>query len=187
VDFRDALRVGFDRKSHDGEDMNIQELQARAHATAVEKGWHDNTLRDENGVPTVTQFVAWMGLVHSEIVEAENETAHYYHDGAKPEGKVVELADVVIRLLDVAGACGFKLCAGASGFSDVHASVAAITERARKDGVSRFAATLLYEAVRSAISAAGRLGYDWRLFEAVIVDKMNFNDTRLARHGGKLA
>ena len=169
--------------------LGIKELQKRAHETAVAKGWHESALLDENGVPTVTQFIAWMGLAHSEAAEADDETAHHYIVKGKPEGKIVELADVVIRLLDTSGACGYEYASCiAPEATNVHCAIAKITECARKEGVLSFRTRAAMDnAIDWCFETACELGYNADMFKAVIVEKMDFNETRPHRHGGKLA
>lgn len=89
--------------------MNIQELITESYGTALEKGWHDS---EEDGI------AAKLLLIHAEVSEAaeayrdgddgEWVTISGEHDG-KPEGLVVELADVIIRIADLAGAVGMPL------------------------------------------------------------------------------
>lgn len=94
--------------------MNIKELQERVHATAVSKGWYE-------GVPNAkdpTWIAARLALVHSEVSEAlecarDGELERCYKTdqfgNAKPEGLAPELADVVIRVLDLAASLGIDL------------------------------------------------------------------------------
>lgn len=83
--------------------MTIEELIQESYGTAVEHGWWDR-----DAVPNIPEKIA---LMHSELSEALEQ----YRDGAplhaillgnpdgKPEGFVVELADVMIRICNLAG------------------------------------------------------------------------------------
>jgi len=83
--------------------MEIKTLVQESNETAHKKGWWDR----QREIPEL------LALVHSEVSEAleayrigEIDTAWYEGNG-KPEGFVMELADVVIRIADLCGE--FKL------------------------------------------------------------------------------
>lgn len=97
--------------------LTISELVRRAHATAVDKGWHDTRRKLHEalaGQPDMIKLVdalsvgSWCAMAHTEIsemVEAYRERgleAHVREDG-KPEGFASEAADVLIRLADTCG------------------------------------------------------------------------------------
>lgn len=92
--------------------MNIKDLQKETYAIAVEKGWHSEQR-------TIGDLIA---LCHSELSEA----LEWYRDakgektwittifkdtekGNKPEGFPVELADLIMRVTDMAEFFGIDL------------------------------------------------------------------------------
>lgn len=105
--------------------MRIKDTQKQVHAMAVGKGWWP----DLNFGPISHQRIAVaLSLIHSEISEAleevrddnletywvtpAKERIHNRDEAppdAKPEGLPIELADVVIRCMDLAGALGIDL------------------------------------------------------------------------------
>jgi NTP pyrophosphatase (non-canonical NTP hydrolase) len=93
---------------------SIAELQTEVHKLARNKGWYDDAPRSTSLFPRnrsaeIQFLLGRLALIHSEVSEAvecvrdpEMHTAVLGADG-KPEGLAPELADIVIRVLDLAG------------------------------------------------------------------------------------
>lgn len=88
----------------------VPEIQRAVHMLSRRKGWYDSEPRN------IPEMIA---LIHSEASEAleewrnqgerENWTHYYNHGSSKPEGFGIELADIVIRVLDLAEYLGIDL------------------------------------------------------------------------------
>ena len=78
--------------------MDINNLIEKSHNIAISKGWWDK----EREIPEL------IALIHSELSEAleeyrVSENLDIRYEKNKPEGFVVELADVLIRIFDLSG------------------------------------------------------------------------------------
>lgn len=99
--------------------MTIAEMQRDAHKNSVAHGWWEEQATAVGGGldPRLVDAAIpeKLCLIHSEVSEAleeyRNDRPPYYIDGAtrKPEGLAAELADVIIRIGDLAGALGVDL------------------------------------------------------------------------------
>ncbi len=99
--------------------LDQSQLQVRAHANSKEKGWW--RLEPGGGVdPDPETIAAKLALVHNEVSEAlecvrDGDMRTLYRrpypgfDARKPEGFPTELADIVIRVMDLAEATGVDL------------------------------------------------------------------------------
>lgn len=90
--------------------MNIRELQKDVHALAVAKGWYENAPHAGD----LTWLLARLALVHSEVSEAsecvrDGDLSPHLGVTGKPSGLPSELADAVIRILDLAESIGIDV------------------------------------------------------------------------------
>ena len=90
------------------EQRSVGEWQRYCHQIAKDKGFHSGNLEERR-----TKIPQYLCLIHSEISEAleayrEGQISYYEKDG-KPEGLAVELADAVIRILDMGEAIGVNI------------------------------------------------------------------------------
>lgn len=176
-------------EKYDGTDENTRIItqQNAAFSTACAKGWHNGF--EVVGIPSVEKNVAWMALVHTELVKHELVELALFFDGPTPRGKIVKLADCKLRLLDVAAACGLSVgnavygCTIRPSISFAHRCVAEITEALRK---GETISDLLYYTVAVIEKLAFDEGFDEAMFDSIFTLKNEFNLTRPYRHGGLL-
>ena len=192
--------------------MNLAELQKEAHAIARDKGWYD----------TERTFGDFIALIHSELSEALEEfrrgrkevhgtlvpvgtiqppdtiidrTFELLLDHDKPVGVAVELADVVIRVADMAEHYDIELYrwGHVRSFAPItfgdwitvaHMQVDDLVAEwcLRDTRQCDHTARGFGQVVNVVESMAEHYGID---LNAAIKAKMEFNKTRPYRHGGK--
>ena len=86
----------------------IQAAQELAHKTATDAGWYANPA---TGEPVERNFGEVVALMHSELSEALEADRKGLMDDKLPhrDGREVEFADCIIRILDTAAAHGMDL------------------------------------------------------------------------------
>lgn len=87
----------------------LNELAIKCGQRAEEKGWHDKYATVIDTPNQVDHVVAKLALITCEVAEAIEEVRAgrdfdetHYSEGNKPEGVPSELADIIIRTLDLA-------------------------------------------------------------------------------------
>ena len=101
--------------------ISITDWQKKVYQTAIDHGWWDRPACEKKAELPSTEpqgvdyhlVATKIALMHSELSEALEflRTGNFctYIKEGKPEGVVVELADVVIRIMDLCGGLGLDL------------------------------------------------------------------------------
>jgi len=86
----------------------ISSAQRLAHKTATDAGWYTSP---ETGKPIERNFGEVVALMHSELSEALEADRKGLMDDKLPhrDGREVEFADCIIRILDTAAAMGLDI------------------------------------------------------------------------------
>ena len=94
----------LEKRAMDG----IRAAQELAHKTATDAGWYTNPV---TGEPVKRNFGEVVALMHSELSEALEADRKSLKDDKLPhrDGREVEFADCIIRILDTAAALGMDL------------------------------------------------------------------------------
>ena len=88
--------------------LGLRAAQRLAHTTATEAGWYTDPV---TGQPIVRNFGEVIALMHSELSEALEADRKGLMDDKLPhrDGREVEFADCILRILDTAAALGFDV------------------------------------------------------------------------------
>lgn len=88
--------------------IGLKAAQELAHKTATDAGWYKNP---ETGEPIARNFGEVVALMHSELSEALEADRKGLMDDKLPhrDGREVEFADCVIRILDTCAAIGLDI------------------------------------------------------------------------------
>jgi NTP pyrophosphatase (non-canonical NTP hydrolase) len=100
--------------------LSITDAQREAHDNAKTKGFWDYAKGEKYGSPFLIEQIVKgsipekLALIHSEVSEAlecyrEGHLVTSVREDGKPEGFASELADVIIRVFDLAGALDIDL------------------------------------------------------------------------------
>lgn len=186
--------------------MKFAGLMVEAHATALEKGWHEGKER------TIDRALSLVALLHSEVDEVWEELARKRPSllfdvvEGKPVGLLPELADVLIRLADAYAFFGWpfsetEIIEPAHIFFKFSGTVAQevcrlnaaivrnITEPIRRTGRPTEQAVQVIVGIVFDIAESTALNYAQKQVGllAAVEAKLAYNRTRTHRHGGKLA
>lgn len=99
--------VGMDQHEEEAW-RGINAMQYLAHKTATDAGWYKNP---ETGESVERNFGEVVALMHSELSEALEADRKGLMDDKLPhrDGREVEFADCIIRILDTAAALGLDV------------------------------------------------------------------------------
>jgi NTP pyrophosphatase (non-canonical NTP hydrolase) len=158
--------------------IDYNKFKHEVHALAVEKGWYD----------TERQWNELVLLVQSEVFEAfecwrKNKLEAEYEIDGKPIGLPSEMADIVIRLLDMAG------------YYDIYIEKVDDQLLIDVDDFINWCYTMINEGVfgreefifyfiADVENMCNHMNID---LQKVIVEKHEYNKTRPYRHGNKRA
>ena len=90
--------------------MTIEELAVQSHANAVDKGfWEDMDVHNHDTIATKLMLIVSECSEALEALRDEGTDGDINNSSGKPEGFPAELADIMIRVADLAEACDINL------------------------------------------------------------------------------
>lgn len=195
--------------------MTIEELCRRSYDIAVSKGWHEQKRSLGEAIALFHSEVSEVLECFRDPSHQPGDT--WYSEGGKPEGMVFELADLLIRIgdtsLDMAlpivgclhnttvGMLGYgcndfllyndsKVTSLGDMLSVLHVHLSKAFDRSLDIGVlleMKDSSEVSCHLARAMNTAGGICQiHHWDL-ERAVIEKIEYNETRAYRHGGKRA
>ncbi len=103
VESLSRVSVAWREKAENQAPETISEWQSEVHSLAKQKGWYDRPKSD------VEALCLAIGEISEAVEEIRKGVPSYYEVDGKPEGVQVEVADCIIRLLDLAEYRGWNI------------------------------------------------------------------------------
>lgn len=107
------MTLGVSSTNEETDDQVLTRISRELHVAQGIKGFWDGAWKPDGSISNVDQKLI---LIMGEVIEAHEEYRSnddlkhvYYREDGKPEGFEFELADVFIRLMDLAGALGIDI------------------------------------------------------------------------------
>ena len=79
------------------------------HQTALEHGWWDDGVESRNTLELLMLVVCEVAEAAEHYRDGRGVNEIFFHENGKPDGIPIELADVLIRIMDLSAAWGFDL------------------------------------------------------------------------------
>lgn len=103
------MTLGISSMNEETDDQVLTRISREIHTSQVEKGFWGKELEQFNLDRKLLLIVGEVAEAHEELRSNDNPHYVYYREDGKPEGFEFELADVFIRLMDLAGALSIDI------------------------------------------------------------------------------